>query len=107
MDRKDQRHARGNGNELVDQARKRPGIVYVRGTVQRRNAKAVDLKAKICGSPLRLNFLSQQLQRVDHDVADTADLFRANSLTGKIVVCIRRWGPQYVGQEIGNDAVDL
>src|SRR4029079_5200431 len=44
---------------------------------------------------------------VDHDVADEVDAFPRHACGQQVLVGIGRWRPQYVGDRVGHEAVDL
>src|SRR6185503_1824475 len=46
-------------------------------------------------------------ERIDHDVSDEPDLFRRNTFSKQVFVCVTRRREQQIGKRIGDYSINL
>ena len=83
------------------------GVVHVGRTVQGDDTIAPRLQAKVQVTLLVFDLSPQHLKGIDHDVAHPLDLLRCNSFPEQVLVGIPRRRPEDIGQNVGDQPVEL
>src|SRR6185436_19254959 len=75
--------------------------------MQRDDTVIARLQAHRGARAVGLDLAAHNLERVDHDVADTIDLRSRHAFAREVLVGVGRWRPQYVADRVGDQAVYL